>query len=412
MKSKINCIGIIRESRHDEARAPLSPEQINLLTKKYPKIKFIVQPSKLRSFQDINYKKNGAHISEDLNECDLILGIKEIDPKFLLEKKTYIFFSHTFKLNKETLKNAQGTPGMDKKKLLKKIIDYRIKLIDYENLRSKVGARYLGFGRFAGVVGCYNTLNLFLKNHSIQKLERAYEINDYVNLKKILNKVVFPKFKLLVTGDGRVANGVLEVLKETNIKKINKYDFLNNEFEYPVFCNLKTKDYISHKNKKSFDLHHFIKYPNEYSSISIPYLKKTDVFISAHYWDPSSPKIFEKNDLENLLNLKVIGDITCDIDGSVPTTIRSSTIKKPNYYLDRKFFKESKKNKNNISVMAVDNLPSELPKDSSIEFGENIINHLLPYLIDRDDGRVLNATITENGYFLKKYNYLNDYLNS
>ena len=412
MNTKISCVGIIKETRIDESRSPIAPIHIRKIKKKYPNIQLIVQPSNIRAFKDEEYKNNGALISNDLSSCDIIFGVKEIDPNLLLNNKTYIFFSHTYKLNKETLVNAQGTPGMDKKRLLLSIREKKIKLIDYENIRDKNGTRYLGFGRFAGIVGCFNTLNLFLSHNKYMSLARAYKINNYDRLKNNIRNIIFPKIKLLVTGDGRVAKGVLELLKETNFVQVTKNDYLNSKLEKPVFCNLQTCDYVKHHQNNTFNLNHFINSANEYSSSALPYLKVSNVLISAHYWDPSSPKIFEKDQINQLSNLQIIGDITCDIDGSVPTTIKSTTIDNPNFYLDRKTIKETKNFDNNIGIMAVDNLPSELPRDSSTEFGEGIFEHVLPYLIEKDDGRILNATITENGAFLKKYSYLTDYIKS
>ena len=412
MIPQINCVGLIKETRTDESRTPLAPIHIKILKKKYPHIDFIVQPSEIRAFDDKEYENCGAKISDNLSNCDIIFGVKEIDPNYILKNKTYIFFSHTYKLNKETLVNAQGTPGMDKKELLKSIIKNKATLIDYENIRDRKMARYLGFGRFAGIVGCFNTLNLFLAHNELVTLGRAYKINNYERLKNNLRNVIFPKIKLLVTGDGRVANGVIELLKETNITQVNKDQYLHSDINKPVFCNLQTSDYVQHTNKNTFDLSHFINHPREYSSCALPYLKVTDVFISAHYWDPASPKIFEKNQLNQLSKLQVIGDITCDLEGSIPTTIKSTSIENPNFYIDKKNMKEVKNKKNNLGIMAVDNLPAELPRDSSLEFGDGIVNHVLPFLIENDDGRILNATITKKGHFLEKYSYLNNYLNS
>ena len=410
MSKPIETIGVIRESRPDENRTPLVPEHIERLKSKYPNLNILVQPSKNRCFSDDEYRSRGAEINEDLSNCSIIFGVKEIDTSVLMKNKTYVFFSHTYKLNKETLNNAQGTPGMDKKELLKSVLEKKIKLIDYENIRDKNSSRYLGFGRFAGIVGCYNTLNLCLENYNKQPLARAHRINNYQRLIDNLKNLYFPKMNILVTGDGRVAKGVIEVLKETNIKEVSKEMFKNNNFDYPVFCNLETKDYVESNLNKEFDLNHFIQYPKEYKSCAIQYLKLTDVFISAHYWDPASPKIFEIKDLEKLGDLKVIGDITCDVDGSVPTTIRSSTIDNPNFYIDKKTFKETVDE--GLAIMAVDNLPSELPRDSSKEFGDGIVREVIPYILNEDDGRILNATITLNGSFLEKYNYLNDYIKS
>ena len=412
MTSVITSLGIIQESRHDESRTPLAPIHIKKIKEKYPNLNIIVQSSALRSFNDDEYAQCGATISNNLEKCDIIFGVKEVDNSILIPEKTYIFFSHTYKLNKQTLINAQGTPGMDKKELLRTILSKNIKLIDYENIRDKNGSRYLGFGRFAGIVGCYNTLNLFLSHNQFLPMARAFKINSYDRLINNIQQIRFPNFKLLVTGDGRVAKGVLEVLNQTNITKVSKTDFLKKSFNEPVYSNLETKDYVVHPNKEDFDLEHFIKSPNEYQSKAMQYLKESNVYISAHYWDPASPKIFNKNELKDLKNLQVIGDITCDVDGSVPSTIKSTTIEKPNFYLDKINMKESKFEKNVLSTMAVDNLPSELPRDSSTEFGDGVVNEILPYILEKDDGRILNATITKEGQFLEKYTYLKNYINS
>ena len=405
MDKQLTNIGIIRESRNDENRTPLVPEHIKKYKESNPNINFIIQPSNSRCFSDEEYELCGAKINENLNECSIIFGVKEIDPNILINNRTYLFFSHTFKINKQQ-KNIEK----HKKDLLLSILNKKITLIDYENIRGKNGTRCLGFGRFAGIVGCYNTLNLLLKVLGKQSLASAYKINDYERLVLNLKNLYFPKTKILVTGDGRVAKGVIELLNLTNIKAVSKKDFLEKKFDQPIFCNLETKDYVTNNSSTNFNLEHFINNPQDYSSSALQYLKETDILISAHYWDPSSPKIFENEDLKDLQNLKIVGDITCDINGSVPTTIRSTTIEEPNYWIERYTLKEIDENNDGIAVMAVDNLPSELPRDSSTEFSEGIINEVLPFLLKEDDGRILNGTITTDGSFLEKYNYLNDYI--
>ena len=406
MDNQFTYIGIVRESRNDEYRTPIVPADIKKFKKNNTNINFIIQPSNNRCFSNKEYELCGAKINENLNECSIIFGVKEIDPNILINNKTYLFFSHTFKIDKK-----QKNIGKDKKELLLSILNKKIKLIDYENIREKNGNRCLGFGRFAGIVGCYNTLNLFLKVLGKQSLASAYKINDYERLVLNLKNLYFPKAKVLVTGDGRVSKGVIELLNQTNIKEVSKKDFLEKKFDDPIFCNLETKDYVINNSSTNFNLEHFIKNPREYSSSALQYLKETNIFISAHYWEPSSPKIFENEDLKNLPSLNIVGDITCDINGSVPTTIRSSTIEKPNYWIDRNNLKEIEENNDGIAVMAVDNLPSELPRDSSAEFSEGIIKEVLPFLLNEDDGRILNGTITTDGSFLEKYNYLNNYIN-
>ena len=405
MDKQLTNIGIIRESRNDENRTPLVPEHIKKYKESNPNINFIIQPSNSRCFSDEEYELCGAKINENLNECSIIFGVKEIDPNILINNRTYLFFSHTFKINKQQ-KNIEK----HKKDLLLSILNKKITLIDYENIRGKNGTRCLGFGRFAGIVGCYNTLNLLLKVLGKQSLASAYKINDYERLVLNLKNLYFPKTKILVTGDGRVAKGVIELLNLTNIKAVSKKDFLEKKFDLPIFCNLETKDYVTNNSSTNFNLEHFIDNPQDYSSSALQYLKETDILISAHYWDPSSPKIFENEDLKVLQNLKIVGDITCDINGSVPTTIRSTTIEEPNYWIERYTLKEIDENNDGIAVMAVDNLPSELPRDSSTEFSEGIIKEVLPFLLKEDDGRILNGTITTDGSFLEKYNYLNDYI--
>ena len=405
MDNQLTNIGIVRESRNDENRTPLVPEHIKKYKESNPNINFIIQPSNSRCFSDEEYELCGAKINENLNECSIIFGVKEIDPNILINNRTYLFFSHTFKINKQQ-KNIEK----HKKDLLLSILNKKITLIDYENIRGKNGTRCLGFGRFAGIVGCYNTLNLLLKVLGKQSLASAYKINDYERLVLNLKNLYFPKTKILVTGDGRVAKGVIELLNQTNIKAVSKKDFLEKKFDQPIFCNLETKDYVTNNSSTNFNLEHFINNPQDYSSSALQYLKETNILISAHYWDPSSPKIFENEDLKVLQNLKIVGDITCDINGSVPTTIRSTTIEKPNYWIERNTLKEIDENNDGIAVMAVDNLPSELPRDSSTEFSEGIINEVLPFLLKEDDGRILNGTITTDGSFLEKYNYLNDYI--
>ena len=410
MTAPIFNLGIIRESRIDESRTPLVPKHIERLKGSYDNINVFVQPSTKRCFQDEEYAKAGAIIIEDLSQCHLILGVKEIDTDILIENQSYLFFSHTSKIQSDNSAAAQGTPGMDKKELLKKILDKKITLIDYENIRNQNGARYLGFGRFAGIVGCYNSLGLYedFVNHS--KLPRAYELNDYDLLKNQIQNKKFSKMKILVTGDGRVARGVLELLQYTNILQITKEEFLHTDFDEPVFCNLETADYVSSDIEDQFNLQHFIQEPQKYISVAEKYLENTNLLISAHYWDPLSPKIFKMINLHKFFQLKVIGDITCDIKGSIPTTLKSTSIENPYFYFDKKNFSECSKSIEALAIMAIDNLPSELPRDSSEEFSDGILKEVLPYIIKKDDQRIFNATITQNGNFLSKYLYLKNYI--
>ena len=408
----MNKIAIIRESRSDDRRTPLVPTHIKELLSVFPDLSITVQPSKHRCFSDQEYEEQGAIISEDLSTCDLILGVKEIEPVLLITSKSYMFFSHTSKIQPDNSAAAQGTPGMDKKELLQEILKKKITLIDYENIRDDLSRRYLGFGRFAGIVGCYNALNLYLKTLGQSSMPRAFELKSYEKLKNNITKRDFENARIIITGDGRVAKGSLEFLEFANIRKVSPDEFLQNNNSSAIFCNLPTSAYVSNKDGNVFDLQHFINSPEMYISELHKYMPSTNMLISAHYWDPKSPRLFEKKDIEKYNNLKVIGDITCDVNGSIPTTSRPSTILDPYYYLDRTTLREVSQNNHALAIMAVDNLPSELPKDSSKEFGDGIVNEVLPYILENDDKRIKRATITENGNFLPSYKYLTNYINT
>ena len=405
-------IAIIRESRSDDRRTPLVPSHIKELLSTFLDLSIFVQPSKHRCFSDQEYEEKGAIITEDLSACNLVLGVKEIEPDLLIPSKSYMFFSHTSKIQPDNSAAAQGTPGMDKKELLKEILKKKITLIDYENIRDDLSRRYLGFGRFAGIVGCYNSLNLYLETLGQKPMPRAHELNSYEKLKDSIGKRNFRNARIIITGDGRVARGSLEFLEFANIQKVLPDEYLQNNNSSAIFCNLPTSAYVSNKNGSIFDLQNFINSPEMYISVLNKYMPSTNMLISSHYWDPKSPRLFEKKDIEKNNNLKVIGDITCDVNGSIPTTSRSSTIIDPYYYVDRITMQEINQHDQALAVMAVDNLPSELPKDSSKEFGDGILKEVLPYILEKDDGRIKRATITENGYFLPSYKYLTNYINT
>jgi len=413
MNKKYFTISIIKEARVDENRTPFIPNQIQTLISNFPNLKILVQPSKNRCFKDEDYSKVGAKIEEDISQSDIIFGIKEVEISKLIENKTYLFFSHTSKIRNDGNQSAQDAAIKYKKKLLKEVIKKKITLIDYENIRdeSKNAYRYLGFGRFAGIVGCYNTLNLYLKLQKKQLLPRAFEINNYEKIKELISKQSFKKLKILLTGRGRAAKGSLEVLEHANIKQVSLKDYLNNRYEDAVFCNITTSEYVERKDDKGFSSQDFISNSHEYRSKIKNFLFDTDVLICGHYWDSRFPKFFSSNQINEFKNLKIIGDITCDINGAIPTTIRSTSIAKPYYSIDINSMKEINLGNKGIAVMAVDNLPSELPRDSSKEFGDNLISEVLPYLIDKDDGRISRGTTASNGKFCSKFAYLNDFIN-
>jgi len=400
MKNKAMTLAVLKEARIDENRTPFSPPQISDLLNNFSNLKIIVQPSERRCFKNEDYLNAGAQITNDLSSADIIFGIKEVDISMLIKDKTYLFFSHTSKVHQYIGQTIKDKTIIYKKELLREIIKKNITLIDYENLRdvSGKGYRYLGFGRFAGIIGTYNTLNLYLKLYNKQSLSRAFEINNYEQIKKLISKQNFNKIKILLTGSGRASKGAIEMLENANIKQISINDYLNKKYNEAIFSNISAKEHIEIKEGKNIS-----KVKN--------YLFDTDIFIACHYWDPKFPKLFFPKHINEFKKLKIIGDITCDINGSVPTTIRSTSIAKPYYSIDIDLMKEVDLGVRGIAVMAVDNLPSELPKDASEEFGNSIISEILPYLIDKDDGRINRATTASNGKFFENFSYLNDFIN-
>jgi len=413
MIKKYFTISIIKEARIDENRTPFTPNQIQTLIANFPNLHVLVQPSKNRCFNDEDYSKAGAKIEEDISPSDIIFGVKEVEISKLIENKTYLFFSHTSKIRNDNTQSTKNVAIIYKKKLLREILKKKITLIDYENIRdkSKNAYRYLGFGRFAGIVGCYNTLILYLKLQQKKLLPRAFEINNYEQVKNIISKQNFNKLKILLTGSGRASKGAIELLKHANIRQVSINDYLNNKYDEAVFCNISAKKHIERKDGKDSSYQDFILNPHEYNFKVKNYLFDTDIFIACHYWDPKFPKLFSSKQINEFKNLKIIGDVTCDINGSVPTTIRSTSISKPYYSINTDSMKEIELGNEGIAVMAVDNLPSELPRDASEEFGSSVISEILPYLIDKDDGRINRATTALNGKFCSKFTYLNDFIN-
>lgn len=413
MKNKIITLAVLAEARIDENRVPFSPTQISYLLNKFSNLKIIVQPSKRRCFKDKDYLKAGAQITDNLYSSNIIFGVKEVDISTLIKDKIYLFFSHTSKVHQHIGQVIKDKAIIYKKELLKEVIKKNITLIDYENIRnaSGEGYRYLGFGRFAGIIGAYNTLNLYLKLNEKLQLPRAFEINNYEKVKKLISKQNFNKLKILLTGCGRASKGAIELLKHANIRQVSINDYLSNKYDEAVFCNISAKKHIERKDGKNSSYQDFILNPHEYNFKVKNYLFDTDIFIACHYWDPKFPKLFYPKQINEFKNLKIIGDVTCDINGSVPTTIRSTSISEPYYSINTDQMKEIELGNKGIAVMAVDNLPSELPRDASVEFGSSVISEILPYLIDKDDGRINRATTASNGKFCENFTYLNDFIN-
>ena len=383
----------------------ITPEQAASFNQQFRgKHEIVCQSSDIRCFTDDEYKEMGVKVLEDVSDCDILVGVKEVPLDKLIPKKTYLFFSHTIKKQPYN------------QKLLKEIVARDIRLIDYEKLYDEHKKRVVAFGRYAGIVGAYNAIWTYGKRYNIFQLRRASECFDLEDLEKEYSKVKLPPVKIALTGGGRVAKGSMEVLFGMGIRQVTAKEFRKKEFDYPVFCQLNSRDYHKAINGDEFSRREFHEFPERFECEFIKYAKQADILIAGAYWDPKSPRLFERSDMvKKSFSIKVIADITCDIEGSIPSTLKPSTIDDPVYdyhpsdhHLDPAFSDES-----NVTVMAVDNLPCELPRNASNDFGRELLSKSLPLLIGEEPDpfdMIAQATITEGGKLTPNFTYLQDYL--
>ncbi|MFO0322610.1 MAG: NAD(P)-dependent oxidoreductase [Bacteroidota bacterium] len=394
-------VGVLREEKSQpDKRVPLTPLICAELLRTFPKLEIVIQPSKIRCYSDEEYLAFGLTLQEDLSDCDILMGVKEVPTEKLISHKKYFFFSHTIK------KQAHNA------KLMKALIEKKIQMIDYETLTDKNSNRIIGFGRFAGIVGSYNAILGYGRKYDLFQIKPAHLCRDRAEMEEELKRVKLPHIKIVLTGGGRVANGAIETLSALKIRKVTPEEFLMTSFRETVYCQLNPKDYVERPNDHNFDLNDFLIHPEHFVSKFLPFTKAADIFISAHYWDPRSPKMFTKeNTKASGFKLSVIADITCDLNGSVPTTLRSSTIDKPFYGFNPQTENEDVAfSKKTICVMAVDNLPCELPRDASDDFGKDLMERVIPYFFKEDVDEVIErASICKEGKLTRYFEYLSDY---
>ncbi|MAD59656.1 MAG: alanine dehydrogenase [Flammeovirgaceae bacterium] len=393
-------IGITKENdKIGDVRTPLSPKQSKEIKNKTG-FNVEVQGSKIRCFSDDDYMKEGIDVVNNLNKSDFIFGIKEADEKKLIKDKTYFMFSHT-------IKKQPHNRG-----LLQKVLQKKIRLIDYECLK-KEGKRIVAFGKYAGIAGAYNTLMAYGEKIKLFNLKRLSHFKNKKELYLFSKKnPVIKKIRSLIIGNGRVAKGVIELLNSFGFNNVTIEEYKKDLEKGPVYCILKTKDYIENISGNKFSKADYYKKPEKYKSNFLQLIDKTDMLINASYWDPRYPRLFEEKNVDDNFSIKVIGDITCDINGSIPLTKFASTIKKPffDYCIkSRKIIKPFSKGKT-VTMMTIDNLPSELPRDSSNYFGRILMKYLIPFLKERGNKIINGATIAEKGSLTKRYEYLRDYI--
>ncbi|MCK5134475.1 MAG: hypothetical protein KAR19_01710 [Bacteroidales bacterium] len=394
-------LGIVYETKTPpDRRVPLTPSQCRELMDRYSGLEIIVQPSEYRCYTDKEYTAEGVTLGEDLTGCVVLLGVKEVKIGSLVDQKTYLFFSHTAK--KQPYNRG----------LLQAIIGKGIRLVDYEYLTDKDQVRVVAFGRWAGVVGAYNGLRAYGLRHGTFELRPATQCRDLEELKSELGKVEMDRVRIVITGGGRVAGGATEILDAAGIRQVEPQSYLDQTFDHAVYARLDPWHYTRRSDGSVFDFGHFVAHPGAYENSFIPYAVRTDMFVACHFWDPQSPVLLTRGDLSGNTPIGVIADISCDINGPISSTVRASTIADPFYGYDPgSGYETASFEKGSITVMAVDNLPGELPRDASADFGAAIMEHVIPELLGlKDTGMLARASIAENGRLTGTYAYLQDFL--
>lgn len=398
-------VGILRETKNPpDRRVPLTPPQIIALQELYPFVEFFVQPSDYRCYSNEEYEYLNIPLKEDLNDCDILMGVKEVDRRTFIPGKTYMFFAH---VAKEQEHNREMFRDMASK---------GITIIDYEYLTTDRGDRVVAFGRWAGIVGAYNALRARGIRTNRFKLKPAYQCRDLDEMWAGLRLIELkPGLKILVTGKGRVAGGAMETLSVCDLVQVSPDDFLNREFDAPVVCQIGPEHYVRRKDNNPFSYSHFYSNPSDYASSFLPFTSVSDILITGHFWDPRSPEFFTRDDMKRSeFRISVIADISCDINGPIPSTLRATTISDPFYGYNPFLEKEEPPftRPSNITVMSIDNLPGELPRDASQDFGVQLMGNALHDLFTSTDSPMIKrATILKDGILTPDFKYLNDYLN-
>lgn len=393
-------IGLIREGKIPaDNRVALTPAQCKWIHKNSNDIKVLVQSSPNRCFKDREYSIAGAEVKEDISECDILLGIKEVPKNQLIPQKTYLFFSHT--------KKAQP----HNQQLMREMIAKKITLIDYECLTHDDGQRIIGFGFFAGIVGAHNGMMAYGIRTGSFYLSRVSDVEDYRELIHTYFGLKLPKIKIAVTGSGRVAHGVLEIMNLMGIHEVEPFDFLHKQFDYPVYVHLKGRDLYERKDDGTYNRENFHQHPEEYKCTFSPFAKKAAVLLNGVYWDKTIPPLFNMDEFSSPdFSIQTIADITNDTNGSVPVNLGDSTIEEPIYGVDRKTMQKTVAYlPGSVDLMAIGNLPNELPRDASRYFGEQLIKYVLEDLVKGGSPILERATILKSGALTNAYSYLKEY---
>lgn len=394
--------GIIRERKNPpDRRVVLSPEACQKVLSSHKEAKIIIEPSPIRIFTDLEYEKAGIEVASKMEECDVLLGVKEVPIENLVSNKKYFFFSHTIKkqwYNRE---------------LLLAVLDKNIELFDHEVLTNDNGNRLVAFGRYAGIVGAYNGFRAYGLKFNLFNLPKAETLPDQHALISELKKIQLPNIKIFLTGKGRVGNGAKEMLDAMHLKEVGVQEYLKKDFDEAVYCQEDVSEYNLRKDGVKGNMEDFFAHPKAYKSNFFRFAKVTDFYIAGHFYGDGAPYLYTRENVKHPdFKIKVVADVSCDIDGPIASTIRPSSIADPIYGYDAQSESETDyRNPKAIAVMAVDNLPAELPRDASNGFGDAFVKHVIPAFFNEDrDGVLFRARMTKNGKLTKRYSYLQGYV--
>ena len=392
-------IGLIKEGKIPaDNRVALTPAQCRWIQQN-KSISVVVQRSPTRCYTDDEYIKAGIEVKDDVDECDILFGIKEVPVDMLIAGKTYFFFSHTRKLQSYN------------QNLLQAIIKKEITLIDYECLEHEDGTRLIGFGFFAGVVGAHNGMMAYGNRTGAFSLNRVYKKKNFQELIHTYFGLKLPNIKVAVTGSGRVAHGILEIMNLMEIHETDPDEFKSTEFTYPVYVHLKGADLYVNKLTGTYTRKEFHEHPEYYRCLFSNYIADTDILLNGVYWYDKVPRLFEMDDMKKPdFRIQTIADISDDKLGSVPCNLGENTMEDPVYGVDKiSGARTAPYLHGSVDVMAVGNLPNELPRDASRYFGEQLIKFILDDLISGGSKIIEDATITNCGKLTDNFSYMKAY---
>ena len=394
--------GIIKERKNPpDRRVVFSPGELAKVKQLYHGATVKVESSDIRVFTDSQYHNMGIEVTNDVSDCDVLFGVKEVPVENLIPNKSYFFFSHTIKKQPYN------------RKLLQAILEKNIELYDHETIVDAHNRRLIGFGRYAGIVGAYNAFRAFGIKFELFKMPKAETLSGKDALIIHLKRLVLPPLKIVVTGTGKVGNGAKEILDAMKIKEVSVENYLTKNYTQPVYTQIDVLDYNKRKDGQVLDFTDFHQNPTEYISDFERFTKVSDIYIAGHFYANDAPAILTREMLQaNDCNIKVVADVSCDVNGPIACTLRASTIAEPLYgYLPSENKEVDVFHPAAIVVMAVDNLPCELPKDASEGFGEMFSEYVLPAFFNGDkDGILHRAKMTENGKLTERFSYLQNYV--